>query len=248
LPALGAVGSAWATFIARAIALVLLLIVLWRGRAGITLRGRGEWRPNLGVAKQVLNIGIPAALEQILLAGSLFFLTIVIALNALSLSFLPGFGFAIAATALVGQSVGARRIEAGAAATSIATQWGLIWMCGMGALLFIFAPQVMGLFTSDPGVIKMGTNALRVVAFSQPAAAITFVQAGGLRGSGNTRTPMVIIGGGFWVCVLAAAIAVSLFGGGLMTIWAAYVAVLPLMAWLMWRRFRVTVRDFKYQG
>src|SRR5215470_2943615 len=61
LPALGPVGSAWATFLARALALVLLLAALWRGRGGVTIGGGGSWRPDFGVARQVLSIGIPAA-------------------------------------------------------------------------------------------------------------------------------------------------------------------------------------------
>jgi putative MATE family efflux protein len=260
LPQLGPVGSAWATFIARGIALILLLIALWRGRAGISIRGRGEWRPNFGVAKQVLTIGVPAALEQILLASSFFFLTIVvgrlgtdmlaanrIALSTLSLAFLPGFGFSIAAMALVGQSMGAQRIEIGAAATRIATEWAVLWMGAMGLLLLLFAPQVMRLFTDDQAVIDAGAIGMRVIAITQPVWAITFVQAGGLRGMGNTRSPMIIFGGGLWVCAVAAAIAVAVFGGGLATIWMAYAVIAPAIAWLMWRRFRATVKAFSYR-
>lgn len=260
LPALGAVGSAWATFIGRAVALVILLVVLWRGKNGISIRGGGEWKPNLGVAKQVLGIGVPAALEQILAAGAFFVLTIIvgrlgtdmlaanrIATNALSLAFLPGFGFAIAATALVGQSVGARRIDDGAAATRIAMQGALIWMTGFAVILFIFAPQIMLLFTSDAGVIDAGSGALRVMAFSMPPLAILFVNAGGLRGAGNTRAPLVIFGGGLWAIVLIAALLVNALGGGLTMVWAAFVALTPVMAWLMSRRFRATVHEFEYQ-
>lgn len=260
LPALGAVGSAWATFIGRAVALVILLVVLWRGKNGISIRGSGEWKPNIGVARQVLGIGVPAALEQILVSGAFFALTIIvgrlgtdmlaanrIATNALSLAFLPGFGFAIAATALVGQSVGARRIDDGAAATRIAMQGALIWMTGFAVILFIFAPQIMLLFTSDAGVIDAGAGALRVMAFSMPPLAILFVNAGGLRGAGNTRAPLVIFGGGLWLIVLIAALLVNALGGGLMMVWAAFVVLTPAMAWLMSRRFRSTVKEFEYQ-
>src|SRR5215212_3287948 len=69
LPALGPVGSAWATFLARSFALALLLAVLWRGRNGVTISGRGSWLPDFGVARQVLSIGVPAALEQVLIAA-----------------------------------------------------------------------------------------------------------------------------------------------------------------------------------
>src|SRR4029450_11205762 len=70
LPALGAVGSAWATFISRAIALAIVLVILWRGRNGVTIRGREGWRPGIKVVRQVLAIGLPAALEQLLMASA----------------------------------------------------------------------------------------------------------------------------------------------------------------------------------
>src|SRR4051812_37582890 len=79
LPALGPVGSAWATFLARTLALALLLVALWRGRNGVTISGHDGWRPNLGVARQVLAIGIPAALEQVLVTLAFLALAVVVA-------------------------------------------------------------------------------------------------------------------------------------------------------------------------
>src|SRR5262245_32426796 len=79
LPALGPVGSAWATFLARALALVLLLAALWRGRGGVTIGGGGSWRPDFRVARQVLGIGIPAALEQVLATAAFLALALVVA-------------------------------------------------------------------------------------------------------------------------------------------------------------------------
>jgi MATE family multidrug resistance protein len=62
LPAMGAVGSAWATFVARLIGALLLVGVLWRGRNGVRISGSGTWRPQPGVAWDVLRIGLPAAI------------------------------------------------------------------------------------------------------------------------------------------------------------------------------------------
>jgi Na+-driven multidrug efflux pump len=80
-----------------------------------------------------------------------------------------------------------------------------------------------------------------------PPLAILFVQAGGLRGAGNTRAPLLIFGGGLWIIVIVAALLVNTLGGGLVMVWAAFVALTPVMAWLMARRFRATVREFEYQ-
>src|SRR5262249_41398977 len=258
LPALGAVGSAWATFIARGLGLALLVGALWRGRNGVTIRGKGGWFPDLNVARQVLRIGVPAAMEQILVSTAFLALGIVVAhlgtdmlaahrvvFNALALSFLPGIGFGIAATALVGQSVGARRIQEGAAATRVATIWAVIWMSAIAALLFIFAPQVLQIFSNDPDVVAAGAAGLRVVALLQPFWAVLFVQSGALRGSGNTSFPLKVSGSGIWVSVGLAWLLIRLFGGGLVSVWAAFLLGAPVIAGLMWQRFQRTVREFE---
>jgi putative MATE family efflux protein len=257
LPALGPIGSAWATFIARSFALVLLLGALWRGRNGVTISGRGGWRPDFSVARQVLTIGIPAALEQVLATLGFLVLALVVArlgtdvlaaqritFNALSLSFLPGIGFGIAATSLVGQSVGARRIDEGQAAARVATRWAVVWMSAIAALLIAFAPQIFHLFTSDAAVIEAGVPGLRVLALTQPFWAVLFVQAGALRGTGNTRFPLMVTGVSIWAAVGLALALLETVGGGLVSVWAAFLALAPLMAYLMWRRFRRTVAEF----
>ena len=214
LPALGAVGSAWATFLARTLALLMLLAVLWRGRAGVTIRGVDGWRPDPRVIAGVLKIGVPAALEQMLIAAAFVALTVVvarlgtatlaaqqIAIAALSFSFLPGIGFGVAATTLVGQSIGAGRIDEGAGAVRIATRWAIGWMGAIGAVVLAFAEPTMRLFTADTAVIVAGAAGLRVVALAQPCWALLFVLAGALRGAGNTRFPLIANGGTIWLTV-----------------------------------------------
>src|SRR5215211_159478 len=256
LPALGPVGSAWATFLARGLALALLLVALWRGKGGVSISG-GSWRPDFGVARQVLRIGIPAALEQVLATSAFLALALVVArlgtdvlaaqritFNALSLSFLPGVGFGIAATALVGQSIGSRHIAEGGAAARVATRWAVIWMSMIAVLLIIFAPQVFALFTSDAAVVAAGVPGLRVLALTQPFWAVLFVQAGALRGTGNTRFPLLVTGVSIWAAVGLALALLETVGGGLVSVWGAFLAVAPVMAFLMWRRFRRTVAEF----
>ena len=60
-------------------ALVLLLRVLWRGRNGVSIRGSRAWRPELGIARQIMGIGVPAALEQVLISSAFFGLTVLVA-------------------------------------------------------------------------------------------------------------------------------------------------------------------------
>ncbi|MBI3958233.1 MAG: MATE family efflux transporter, partial [Chloroflexi bacterium] len=214
LPELGAVGSAWATFLSRLLAMVILLWAMSRGRNGVTIGGRDGWLPQISVARSVLRIGVPAALEQVLISAGFTVLTIVvaslgtaalaahrIAFNALSLSFLPGFGFSIAATALVGQSVGARRLDQGSDAAHTAARWGALWMGSMAVIFFILATPIMQAFTDEAEVVRQGAASLRVLAFSQPFWALLFIYSGSLRGLGNTNFPLRANTLGIWSTV-----------------------------------------------
>src|SRR5919199_39147 len=255
LPALGAVGSAWATFLARSLALLLLVRALWSGRTGVGIAGRGGWLPDWSVAKRVLTLGIPASIEQIVMSTAFLVLTILVAhlgtdtlaaqrisMSALSFSFLPGVGFSIAATALVGQSIGARRPRDGANVARVATIWAVLWMSGIGVLLLVFATPIMRLFTSDPAVVRIGAAALRVVALTQPTWAIGLVQSGALRGTGDTRFPLIMSAAGIWSAVLLAWLALRLVGGGLPAVWATFLVTSPVTSFLTWRRLRYRVR------
>ena len=261
LPALGAVGSAWATFIARAVALLLLLYALWKGRSGITISGRGGWRPDWSVARHVLALGVPASVEQILMASAFLVLTILVAglgtdtlaayrisISALSLSFLPGFGFSMAATSLVGQGIGARRPRIGASVAKVATIWAVVWMSSIGALVFVFSVPIMRLFTSAPDVIRIGAEGLRIVALTQPFWAVGMVQSGALRGTGDTRYPLIIGALGIWTTVLIVWLGLTFRGGGLITVWGAFLLTAPVTAALSWRRFRHRIPELEAEG
>ncbi|MXY92782.1 MAG: MATE family efflux transporter [Caldilineaceae bacterium SB0670_bin_27] len=261
LPGLGAVGSAWGTFLSRLLAAILLLIVMWRGRQGVSISGRiNNWLPEISVANSVLRIGVPAALEQLLTSAAFTSMTAIvaslgtaalashrIAFNVLSLSFLPGFGFAIAATALVGQSVGAREPKEGAEAASIATRWAVVWMAVMGAVSYFLAEPILRLFSQDPAVVSDGVDAIRVVALAQPFWAILFVQSGALRGMGNTSFPLRANTGGIWATMIIAWVAVNYFDGGITRVWGVFLITSPVMAVILWKRFSRAVREWSDQ-
>ncbi len=199
----------------------------------------------------MLGLGLPASIEQVLSSTGFLVLTAIVAhlgtdalaaqrisMTALSFSFLPGFGFATAGTALVGQSIGARRPDIGGRVARIATTWAVMWMGTIGALIFVFAAPIMGLFTTDPAVAEIGAAGLRVVALSQPLWAIGMVQAGALRGTGDTRFPSIIGAAGTWSAVLLAWLSTGIPGLGLPGVWTAFLFTTPVTSFLTWRRLR----------
>ena len=252
LPAIGAVGSAWAATAGRFVAVAFLIFILLRGRGQLRLTGLADWAPRFPAVRRVLALGMPAAVEQVLISSAFTVLTGIIAtlgtlnlaaqrisFTALSLSFLPGVGFAIATSALVGQSIGAGRPEEARAAARAAAQWVTLWMIPLGLVFLFFARPIMGLFTDDPEVIRLGARSLRVLALSQPLWGLLFVWAGALRGAGNTRLPLFFNVFGMWFGVLCAFVLIRLVDVSLPLIWAVCIpgwAINALGVWIGFRR------------
>lgn len=238
MPAMGAAGAGFATMLARATGVAIMLAVLIKGSSSVRLTWRGDNSINWPILQRVLNIGLPAAGEQVMLRGAQIFFTMIItslgtniyaahqiALRAESVSFMPGFGFAVAATTLVGQNLGARQPQLARQAGWLTMKLAIAFMGIMGVFLFLFAQPFVAFFTDEPQVIAEGTRVLRIMAFAQPLMAVARVGAGALRGAGDTR--FVMLGTGFiiWVARLGLAyLLVRVVPMGLVGAWIAQFA------------------------
>ncbi len=119
-------------------------------------------------------------------------------LTAESLSYMPAIGFGIAATALVGQSLGAKNPRlAERYVGQIVRVCALLTIVTAG-LLFFLPEVIMGVLTDRVEVIRLGAIYLRLMAFAQLPQQIAGVLNGALRGAGDTKAPMVIGGVGLW--------------------------------------------------
>jgi putative MATE family efflux protein len=252
LPALGVAGSAWGAAAARLVGSMALLLILWRGNRPTDIAGLDGWRPNVPLMRRLLGIGLPAMGEQLVISGGfLVYGFMVIGLgtavyaaqrvsfNAVSISYLPAMGFSIAATTLTGQCLGAGRPEQARRTSNYATLASVIWMSAAGAVLFLFARQIMVLFTPDPQIDAIGAAALKVVALSQPFFGISNALAGSLRGSGDTRFPMVAAVIGMWFVRLPVGWLIGIvLGFGLPGVYVSSVLDAALRSLLIWRRYR----------
>jgi putative MATE family efflux protein len=251
LPRFGVVGSAMGAATGRLVGGLLVVIILLRGRAGIRLR-LSNLRPDGGMIRRILRVGLPTGMEQLLMrSGQMFFARILaelgtvafaanqVAINILSISFMPGFGFALAATTLVGQGLGARDPE-GAQQRGYTTYRlgaGLMIVIGLGIVLF--PGQLMGFFTDETQVIALGVMPLRAVGLIQPLLAAAMIFAGALRGAGDTRFPMAVTGSTIWLVRLPLAYLLSLvLGWGLLGAWSAMACDLTLRGFFNFFRFR----------
>jgi putative MATE family efflux protein len=216
IPEMGLDGAAIAQNVSRFVGFAVLAWLMVRGKNGVSIAGRDGWRPDFPFLKRLADISIPAMGESLLRGGGqILFVVVVfmlgtavvaghnIAQQAVFLSMFPGFGFAMAATALTGQSLGAGNPARARAATLTATRACVVWMSLMGVAFFVFAGPIMEFSAPDEAdrqeIIDAGVAALRVIAFAQPFQAIGFVLAGALRGGGDTRFPMFSTGISMWI-------------------------------------------------
>lgn len=251
LPELGVEGSAWGAAIARVVTAGILMGLLLTGRRGISLRGSGSWRPHLEIGNQLLRLGLPASLEQVLSsAGFMTMLFVVahigtdalaaqqIAFTALNIGYMPAFGFGIAVTALVGQSIGANRIDDAGIAARIGNRISLIALIVAAVIFFVLAQPIMRVFTDDPEVLRQGVGALRALSVSLPFWGTWFVYGGALRGTGDTVTPLITEAVAVWSAVLLGFVAVHSFDADLGMVWGMFIVVSPIAAMVNSRRFR----------
>jgi len=251
-PALGVAGAGIATSIARFISSMILLYVLYRGKTVVKLSLKESYHLNFNTLKRIFNIGVPSALEQLILrTGQLAFVRIVavlgtvafathqIAMNIQSLSFMPGQAFSIAATTLVGQLLGANKPDI---AEESANQTRLLGMMvsGISAFtIFFFGKYLTMLYTNDIAIIEQSRICLRIIALIQPAQSTQFILAGALRGGGDTRFPLYSTILGIWgMRVALAYLFVMIFGWGLTGAWLAIGFDQVLRAIVIYSRFR----------
>ena len=211
-PALGLSGAGVALAGSNFVATAAYVWLLRRSTlaAGIrpeNLRFSRDW------ARRILNIGIPSALMALLRVTSMMGFTAVLArtpermaavaalpigLTAESIAFMPGFGYSVAASALVGQALGARDPDRAQRYGWSATWQAVAIMTTMGILFFLAAEPFVNAFTRDPQVAKLAVSYLRIMAFSEPFLGVGMVLTGALQGAGDTKRPAILTALTFW--------------------------------------------------
>jgi putative MATE family efflux protein len=203
-PHLFTAGAAWSTTISRLVAAVLMLRVVYSGKFVINLKRSQRFTLRWDLIGRIVKVGTPAAIEQFIMRfGMIAFTKVVaglgtdvyaahqIAINITSLSFTPGQAFGMAATTLIGQNLGAKRPDIAEAAGWETRRLGMYVACTMGAIFFLFGGWLGRLYSSAMTVVADVALALRVIAFVQPFQSTQFILAGGLRGAGDTKWPLI---------------------------------------------------------
>ncbi len=251
IPRLEVEGAAIGTALSYATGALVYLALYRRGRLRLRLRRpRPLW--NGGLARRILRVGYPAALEQIVFqVGILIWIAMVVSfgtaafaahnvgLRIQSFAFMPGFGFAMAAAALVGQNLGAEDPKEAERSGWESAKLAVLVMGGLGVVTFLGAPWIALAFTSEREVVDLTILFIRVHAISIPATGLFFSMGWALRGAGDTRWPLyaTLIG------IYAIRLPLSYFLGytlgiGVLGIWVALPVEYYLRSVIVSQRFQ----------
>ncbi|HYY48705.1 MAG TPA: MATE family efflux transporter [Thermoplasmata archaeon] len=232
VPRLGVPGAAIGTSISYVVGALVLLALFVRGNHRLTLHLSGDWI-HMETVRRIFRIGWPAALEQILLqVAFLLWVGMVvvfgtdilaahqIGLRIQSFAFMPGFGFAIAATALVGQDLGARDPDHAEKSGWEAAKFSVAVMGAIALGIFVFAEPIARAFIGDPVVVAYAILFIRIHAVSIPGVGIFFAIDGALRGAGDTRFPLVTSLSGMYLVRLPLGLLLAfVLGWGVVGVW-----------------------------
>lgn len=253
-PALGVVGAGWATFLSRSfMAAALLIYILYHDHRNRTGLLRAPFVPEISRMKRLLRLGVPAAAQLTLelgvfaaatvLAGRLDSVSLAahqIALTAASITFMVPLGVSSAGAVRVGQALGRGDPRAAGLSGWTALVMGAAFMSLAGISFLVFPSLIIRAFTAEPEVISAGTSLLFVAAFFQLFDGVQVVATGILRGTGDTRTPMLSNLVGHWFLGLPVGVVFGfVLGWGVVGIWVGLslgLIAVGIVLLFVWRR------------
>ena len=218
---------------------------------------------NMEWTNRILKIGIPASIQAVVrtlgmmsftgmlahtVEGAAGVAALQIGIRAEAIAFMPGFGYSVAAAALVGQSLGAKRPDLAERYGWAANAQAMVVMAFMAIIYFVFADHFANLFTTDMTVHRLGVQFLRLGAPFEVFLALGMVLTGALQGAGDTIRPTIITFVTMWVMRIPLGI-LLMFGLHMNTLgawWAMNVTTLIGGVWVVflfksgkWKKIKV---------
>lgn len=209
IPAFGTTGAAMGTCIASGLIGIYALVSLSSGKWVVSIKQKGSYAPDWKVIRKLFKFGLPAGIQGIAMnVGGVFLLAFVGSLAesaaaqaAYAVSYTQLFslitwtsvGLMGAAAAVAGQNLGADNPERASAGVRTAARFGLLVAAFVG-LFFLFLPQqLLAIFgMTEPVVVDVGTQLLRVLSISGLFVTVALTYTGGLQGTGDTKSPLYI--------------------------------------------------------
>jgi MATE family multidrug resistance protein len=250
-PALGPVGSGIASTISRWFMLACLLVLSWHGLRPLLLPPRRDALDPVALGR-MLALGAPIGIQMTLEFGVFAVVALLmgglgtsamaghqIAINLASLTFMVPLGVSSAAAVLVGQAVGRGDADGVRRAARAALVTGAGFMALSGAS-FVSVPGLFaGLYTTDAAVRGVAVALIPIAGVFQVFDGVQVVATGLLRGTGDTRTPMMVNVLGFWLLGFPVSLWLGFRAGfGPVGLWWGLVAGLVAVAAFLLLRVR----------
>ncbi len=233
IPAYGIVGSAIAVTVSRIVGVTVRVLVLYnRKKLKLNLSVKDDYTIRPEMMKRIVSIGVPGFIEQAVMQGGFLVLQIIIVslgtvamaayqigININALAFFPIFGFAIANTTLVGQSLGAREYEKAETYAYDSLKITMVVGFVIGILMAIFSKQLAAMYSNDHLVIEESVAIVCTFGLIEPLLAVLNLCSATLKAAGDIKYVMVTSFVGLWTFRVGLSfILINFFGMGLFAV------------------------------
>lgn len=216
---MGVPGAALGTALAYAVTGVMLVWFATVKSPELSLKGeKWSFAPMWNYLRNAAKVSLPMGAQYMMMSGAQIVSTMIVAplgniaiaantlaITAESLCYMPGYGIGDAATTLVGQSIGAGRRRLARSFAYRTVFMGMGVMAFMGMVMYVFAPEMIGMMTPDVDVRLLGAQSLRIEAFAEPMFAAAIVSYSVCLGAGDTLVPATMNLASMWLVRLTLA-------------------------------------------
>jgi putative MATE family efflux protein len=212
IPALGLTGAAVATSIGRSIGVIYQLFHLLRGNGTLQIKS-SHWKVDFPLIKSIVKIATPGIFQFVIASCSWIFLASLIAttggdngsagfqtaMRLMMFFMLPAWGMSNAAATLVGQNLGAEKLERAEQSVIKTMKYNVIFMIIITVFTFTLGDWFISFFTNDEEVRRIAGSAIRIISLGYIFYGIGMVMMNAFNGAGDTWTPTWINLIGFWL-------------------------------------------------
>ncbi len=174
-PEMGVAGAALGTVLAQTLGAVLGLIYFFTGKTAYRIR-LAHLLPNMPILKDIYRVGSPTMIAQLMESlvfllfnkvvssyGSLVIAAVGIVMRISDFAFMPVIGASNGLLPIVGYNFGARNFARVWRSVRLASLGIMVFLAVVTALMLIFAPQIVGIFTRDPALTTEAVPVMRIM-------------------------------------------------------------------------------------
>ena len=245
-------GASIATVLGQLSALLMAIYAAANGKQYVRLVFRKLRKLDLSMMKSIVKIGVPSLVEQMIMrVGAIWFTSIaaslgdipyaahMVAINVQMVSFTTGMASGVAATTLVGQSLGRKRADLAKIYVRMTQSMGVIVSLVIASIMFICGRLITGMYSDDAIIIALASDMLKIIAVVNPIVNARTIYTSALRGAGDVKFTAVTS----FISMLAlrpllALLLVNVFNLGLTGVWIAFSSDFVTSFFIIWARYR----------